>query len=44
MARETARFTRDVHEGMEIYIARQNRPERSILATTRNQDEMKDGR
>jgi hypothetical protein len=26
MARETVRFTRDVREGMELYIARHDRP------------------
>jgi len=43
MARESFRFTRDVRDGMEIYIARQNRPDRSILTRTRTPDE-KDGR
>jgi hypothetical protein len=43
MARETVRFTRDVREGMEIYIARQDRPERPILTRTPEEPE-KDGR
>jgi len=32
MARETMRFTRDVREGMDLYVARQNRPEASTLS------------
>jgi hypothetical protein len=43
MAREAVRFTRDVREGMEIYIARQDRPERPILTRAHKEPE-KDGR
>ena len=38
LARETYRFTRDVHEGMELYSARHPAPAGSTLATDRTTD------
>ena len=38
LARETYRFTRDVHEGMELYTARHPAPAGSTLSTDRTTD------
>ena len=38
VARETFRFTRDVREGMELYLARQSVPAGSTLSTDRETD------
>ena len=38
LARETYRFTRDVHEGMELYSARHPAPAGSTLSTDRSTD------
>jgi hypothetical protein len=38
LARETYRFTRDVHEGMELYMARRPAPAGSTLSTDRTTD------
>ena len=35
-ARETYRFTRDVREGMDLYMARHSRPAASTLSTDRD--------
>ena len=43
MARETVRFTRDVREGMDLYMARQNRHGASTLRP-HHELEQKDGR
>jgi hypothetical protein len=48
MARETARFARDVREGRDLYIARHNQPAPSTLrprtATPEALAQKKDGR
>jgi len=46
MAREAIGFTRDVREGMEVYIARHNAPAASTLETRRaaHGPDQKDGR
>ena len=38
LARETYRFTRDVREGMDLYMARHPAPAGSTLATDRTTD------
>jgi hypothetical protein len=38
MARETYRFTRDVRDGMELYMARHPAPAGSTLSTARSTD------
>ena len=38
LARESYRFTRDVREGMELYMARHPAPEGSTLSTDRTTD------
>jgi hypothetical protein len=38
LARETYRFTRDVREGMELYMARRPAPAGSTLSTDRTTD------
>ena len=38
MARETYRFSRDVREGMELYMARHPAPAGSTLSTDRSTD------
>jgi hypothetical protein len=38
LARETYRFTRDVREGMELYMARHPAPAGSTLSTDRTTD------
>jgi hypothetical protein len=45
MGRETYRFTRDVREGMDLYMARHSARAGSTLSTDRSTDyEPKDGR
>ena len=43
LARETVRFTRDVREGMELYMARHSEPPGSTLDTDHD-PRSKDGR
>jgi hypothetical protein len=38
LARETYRFTRDVREGMELYMARHSAPAGSTLSTDHDHD------
>jgi hypothetical protein len=42
LARETYRFTRDVREGMELYMARHPAPAGSTLSTDRTTDQATD--
>ena len=45
MARETVRFSRDVRDGMELYIARHDRPAPDTLAAREAYEhDQKDGR
>jgi hypothetical protein len=44
MARETARFTRDVREGMDLYMARHSVPAASTLRTDNDDQQRRDGR
>jgi hypothetical protein len=44
MARETVRFTRDVREGMDLYMARHSVPAASTLRTDNDDQQPRDGR